>query len=118
MTRTPAMVRMSSFVRAMAVAPAGRSKNCWACAPPRRPPGVAASAPPPMNGRAERFLNAAPPSRAVDAGLSVALGGSLVLLAVVVAWFQYNRVVSLRNRCTESWSNVDTELRRRYDLIP
>ena len=44
----------------------------------------------------------------------------LVLLAVVAAFvlFQYNRMVSLRNRCTESWSNVDTELLRRHDLVP
>ena len=54
----------------------------------------------------------------MDAGLVIVLAGSVVLLAVVVTWFQYNRMVTLRNRCTESWSNVDTELRRRYDLIP
>ncbi|MSU59851.1 MAG: LemA family protein [Pedosphaera sp.] len=48
----------------------------------------------------------------------------LILLAVVVllplVWFivQYNSLVSLRNYIAESWSNVDTELKRRYDLIP
>ena len=44
--------------------------------------------------------------------------GVLVLLPVV--WFitQYNSLVGLRNYITESWSNVDTELKRRYDLIP
>ena len=48
----------------------------------------------------------------------------LVVLAVVVllplVWFivQYNGLVSLRNYISESWSNVDTELKRRYDLIP
>jgi LemA protein len=31
---------------------------------------------------------------------------------------QYNWLVSLRNYIAESWSNVDTELKRRYDLIP
>jgi len=30
----------------------------------------------------------------------------------------YNSLVHGRNHCTESWSNVDTELKRRYDLIP
>jgi LemA protein len=30
----------------------------------------------------------------------------------------YNSLVRGRNHCTESWSNVDTELKRRYDLIP
>jgi LemA protein len=43
--------------------------------------------------------------------------GAFVLLGLVVL-FQYNRMVTLRNRCTESWSNVDTELRRRHDLVP
>jgi LemA protein len=30
----------------------------------------------------------------------------------------YNGLVSIRNQCDEAWSNVDTELKRRYDLIP
>ncbi|MES2155913.1 MAG: LemA family protein [bacterium] len=41
-----------------------------------------------------------------------------LILIVAIPWFQYNRMVTLRNRCSESWSNVDTELKRRYDLIP
>jgi len=49
---------------------------------------------------------------------------ALVILLVVVLlpflWVivQYNALVSLRNYISESWSNVDTELKRRYDLIP
>jgi len=48
----------------------------------------------------------------------------LIILAAIVllplVWFiaQYNSLVSLRNYISESWSNVDTELKRRYDLIP
>ena len=47
----------------------------------------------------------------------------IVLIVVVVLPFlwvivQYNSLVSLRNYISESWSNVDTELKRRYDLIP
>lgn len=48
----------------------------------------------------------------------------LIFLAVVVLipalWVivQYNSLVALRNYISESWSNVDTELKRRYDLIP
>ena len=48
----------------------------------------------------------------------------LILLGVVLLlpliWFivQYNALVGLRNHIAESWSNVDTELKRRYDLIP
>ena len=41
-----------------------------------------------------------------------------VLLPVVWVIVQYNWLVSLRNYISESWSNVDTELKRRYDLIP
>ena len=41
-----------------------------------------------------------------------------LLLPVVWVIVQYNWLVSLRNYISESWSNVDTELKRRYDLIP
>ena len=40
------------------------------------------------------------------------------LLPLLWAMVQYNSLVSLRNYIRESWSNVDTELKRRYDLIP
>lgn len=41
-------------------------------------------------------------------------------LAVVIVWLMttYNALVRLSNQCDESWSGVDTELKRRYDLIP
>ncbi len=39
----------------------------------------------------------------------------LVVLAVV---FIYNNLVTLRNRIDNSWSQIDVQLRRRYDLIP
>ena len=42
----------------------------------------------------------------------------VLLLPVVFVIVQYNWLVSLRNYISESWSNVDTELKRRYDLIP
>ena len=38
----------------------------------------------------------------------------LVLAGVVI----YNRFVSQKNLIRDSWANIDTELRRRYDLIP
>jgi LemA protein len=44
------------------------------------------------------------------------LGILLVVLIWVIA--TYNSLVRLRQMIRESWSNVDTELRRRYDLIP
>ena len=39
-----------------------------------------------------------------------------LLAAFVIAI--YNRLVRLRQNVKESWSAIDTELRRRYDLIP
>jgi LemA protein len=41
----------------------------------------------------------------------------VVLLALVVVAI-YNRLVRLRNRVENAWSQVDVQLRRRYDLIP
>ena len=43
--------------------------------------------------------------------------GVLVLLALILV-FIYNRLVRLRNRTENAWSQVDVQLRRRYDLIP
>ena len=44
----------------------------------------------------------------------------VVVVLVPLLWFvtTYNRFVKLRNHCTEAWSNIDTELKRRYELIP
>jgi LemA protein len=41
----------------------------------------------------------------------------VVLLAAGVVGM-YNSLVKIRQHCRESWSVIDTELRRRYDLIP
>ncbi|MEX2406272.1 MAG: LemA family protein [Actinomycetota bacterium] len=40
---------------------------------------------------------------------------AVVLVAGIVA---YNRLVSLRARVDNGWSQIDVQLRRRYDLIP
>lgn len=45
------------------------------------------------------------------------LVGALALFSLVLVVL-YNGLVSVRNQCDEAWSNVDTELKRRYDLIP
>ena len=44
----------------------------------------------------------------------------VVVLAFVVVYaiFTFNRLVSLRNRVDNGWSQIDVQLRRRYDLIP
>ncbi len=44
--------------------------------------------------------------------------GILVLLLVVAVIVLYNRLIVLRNRVDNAWSQIDVQLRRRYDLIP
>ena len=50
--------------------------------------------------------------------------GALVLLLIIIiavalmAVGMYNSLVTLRNRCDNGWSQIDVQLRRRYDLIP
>ncbi len=42
------------------------------------------------------------------------------ILAILVLWiiFIYNRLVTLRNRVKEAWSDIEVQLKRRYNLIP
>jgi LemA protein len=49
-------------------------------------------------------------------GLWIAVG----VLVVVALWtvLTYNRLVTLRQRVDNGWSQIDVQLRRRYDLIP
>jgi len=46
------------------------------------------------------------------------LAAAVILLPLLYVLALYNSLVSLRNYIRESWSDVDTELQRRYDLIP
>ena len=43
--------------------------------------------------------------------------GILVVLAIVGV-VSYNRFISQKQLIKDAWANIDTELRRRYDLIP
>jgi LemA protein len=52
----------------------------------------------------------------MDAAVLIPLGIAAFLLLLV--WAIYNGLVKLRYQCRESWADVDTELKRRYDLIP
>ncbi|MDP9241946.1 MAG: LemA family protein [Actinomycetota bacterium] len=49
-------------------------------------------------------------------GLWILLG--LLLVAVLYAVYAFNRLVRTRNRTDNAWSQIDVQLRRRYDLIP
>jgi LemA protein len=42
----------------------------------------------------------------------------VVVLIAIGAVISYNRFVSQRQLIKDAWANIDTELRRRYDLIP
>jgi LemA protein len=44
----------------------------------------------------------------------------IALLVVVVIWviMTYNRLVGLRTQVANGWSQIDIQLKRRYDLIP
>jgi LemA protein len=45
---------------------------------------------------------------------------AVAIVAVILLYLMYlfNRLVSLRNRVDNGWSQIDVQLRRRYDLIP
>ena len=44
----------------------------------------------------------------------------LIILGLIVLWIilAYNRLITLRNRAKEAWSDIDVQLKRRYNLIP
>jgi len=46
------------------------------------------------------------------------IGGVIVLILLGYVVAQYNGLIALRNHMSESWSDIDTELKRRYQLIP
>ena len=47
------------------------------------------------------------------------LGLFVVIVVVVLAVIAlYNRLIVLRNRVDNAWSQIDVQLKRRYDLIP
>lgn len=45
---------------------------------------------------------------------------ALLILAVLVVFVVgiYNGLIRLKNKCEEGWADIDTQLKRRYDLIP
>jgi len=44
----------------------------------------------------------------------------LIAVAVIGLWavMVYNGLITLKNRTDEAWSDIDVQLKRRYDLIP
>jgi len=52
--------------------------------------------------------------------IMITLWIALGVVAVVVLWViaAFNRLVRLRTHSTEAWSDIEVQLKRRYDLIP
>lgn len=46
----------------------------------------------------------------------IAIG--IIVLLVLFVVFKFNSFVSGRNRVEEAWADIETQLKRRYDLIP
>ncbi|MEK7567745.1 MAG: LemA family protein [Patescibacteria group bacterium] len=42
----------------------------------------------------------------------------IIILAILFVVVMYNRFITLTNRGKEAWSDIDVQLKRRYDLIP
>lgn len=44
----------------------------------------------------------------------------ILVAGILVVWgiFTYNRLITLRNRAKEAFSDIDVQLKRRYNLIP
>ena len=50
----------------------------------------------------------------------IALWVILGVVGIIIVWFVaiFNKLVGLKNRSDEAWSDIDVQLKRRYDLIP
>lgn len=46
----------------------------------------------------------------------IILAAAALIFIVIIA--DYNGLVALKNRAKEAWSDIDVQLKRRYDLIP
>lgn len=44
----------------------------------------------------------------------------LVVVAILIIWLiaVFNGLITMRNKVQEAWSDIDVQLKRRYDLIP
>ena len=49
---------------------------------------------------------------------AVIIIGGIILLVIIIVAAIYNSLVTLRNRYKNSFSQIDVQLKRRYDLIP
>ncbi len=52
----------------------------------------------------------------MNVAIWIVLGAGLLVVFWVIA--KYNQFVAMKNRIENAWSQIDVQLRRRYDLIP
>lgn len=52
--------------------------------------------------------------------MTTILTAILVIIGLIILWliFVYNSLIRLKNRSQEAWSDIEVQLKRRYDLIP
>ncbi len=52
--------------------------------------------------------------------MSIVIGVVIAIIVLILLYFlvTYNSLVSLRNKKSDSWSQIDVQLKRRSDLIP
>jgi LemA protein len=52
--------------------------------------------------------------------MALITGVIIAVIVILALWLggTFNSLVSLRNRTKEAWSDIDVQLKRRYDLIP
>ncbi|MBU0706040.1 LemA family protein, partial [Patescibacteria group bacterium] len=41
-----------------------------------------------------------------------------IVLVIAFVIVTYNRMIKMRNQADEAWSDIDVQLKRRYNLIP
>lgn len=54
----------------------------------------------------------------MDIGIAMMVVLGIAVLALLWVIVKYNQLVGLRNRIQNAWSQIDVQLKRRYDLIP
>jgi LemA protein len=47
-----------------------------------------------------------------------AIIAAVIFVPILFVILTYNTLIALRNHIRDAWANIDTELKRRYDLIP
>ena len=50
--------------------------------------------------------------------IALAIIGGIFFLVLLWVIVNYNRMARVRQHILESWSDIDVELKRRYELIP